>query len=166
MRHIWNRILDGSVVLAGALLLLMTVMVAATIFFRIGAISAPGWVVQFSEYGLLWIPVMGAAWLLRHDKHVAVDVLTSRLSGRWQSRASLFHGIVGSLVCVAVTWSGVVVVWDHYRQGVMDIQVIDTPKWLILSIIPLGFLLLSIQYILKTLDEVRRIRSGVITHDS
>jgi hypothetical protein len=52
-------VLDASNVLA-VTLLLMTLTVGATIFLRIGGISAPGWVVQFSEYGLLWIPLLGA----------------------------------------------------------------------------------------------------------
>ena len=160
MNRIWRCVLDSSFFLAGALLLLMTVMVAATIFFRLGGISAPGWVVQFSEYGLLWIPLLGAAWLLHHDKHVCVDVLYSRWSARWQAWAMLGHAVAGLLVCAIVTWSGALVVWDFLRQGVMDIQVVDTPKYMIFIIIPIGFLLLGVEYGLKLATSVKRIRSG------
>jgi TRAP-type mannitol/chloroaromatic compound transport system permease small subunit len=161
MQRIWRHILNGSAFMASILLLTMTVTVAGTIFFRLGGISAPGWVVQFSEYGLLWIPMLAAGWLLSHEKHVAVDVLYSRWSPRVKACATLWHAGAGLLLCVIMTWSGMAVVRDHFRQGIMDIQVIDTPKYLILSIIPIGFLLLSLEYGVKLLSGLKRIRSGL-----
>ena len=81
--------------MAGVLLVLVTVFIGYVIFARIVNISSPAWIVQFTEYALLWMTFLGTAWVLGRNRHVAIDLITSRLS----------HGGTSSLT-LPTAWSG------------------------------------------------------------
>ncbi len=52
---------------------------------------------------------------------------------------------MGIGVC-EVFWYGAAVTWDHFQRGVTEVQAVDVPKFLILMIIPFGFLTLGVQF--------------------
>ncbi len=142
-------------VVAGLLLLFVTISICATIVLRTLDWQAPLWSVQFNEYSLLWITFLGGAWLLRKKRHVALDILTCRLSGRRLKFLEGFHALLGFLVCGFLTWTCGAVTWDHFQRGVMDVRAVDVPKHWILSVIFIGFLLLTLQFACELLQRVR-----------
>ena len=154
-----NVILSIMGVLAGLLLLFITISIGYTIFVRFFGFSGPVWVVQFTEYSLLWMTLLGAAWALKNNKHVSVDLLTSRLTSQINNYLSLAHSVMGMLVCGVLCWYGAKVTWGQYLRGVTDIQVVDMPKYLILIIIPLGFLILTLQFLRNFFTNLNKSRT-------
>jgi FtsH-binding integral membrane protein len=65
---------------------------------------------------------------------------------------------MGIVVSGILCWYGTVVTWGQYQRGVMDIQVVDMPKYLILIIIPLGFLFLVGQFFRNFLTDLKRVK--------
>ena len=57
------------------------------------------WVVEFSEYALLWIAFLSGAWILREEGHVRVEMLTELLSPRWQRWMHSATSLLGAAVC-------------------------------------------------------------------
>ncbi len=145
-------------VLAGLLLVYITFSITYTIFARFLGFSGFIWGVQFTEYSLLWITLLGAAWVLKRDRHVSVDLLTNRLSSQTRKYFGLVHSLMGVAVCGVLCWYGIVVTWGQYQRGVTDIQVVDMPKYLILVIIPLGFLFLAMQFLRRFFEDLKEIR--------
>ena len=47
------------------------------------------WVLELTEYALLWVTFLGAAWLLRQGGHVQVDVIVDFMSRRWKKRCAV-----------------------------------------------------------------------------
>ena len=160
MKRVMNVVLTTSAVLAGFLLLFLTFIIAYTIFARFVGISGPVWAVQFTEYAMLWMALLGAAWVLQRQKHVSVDLITGRLSTRVRAYFDLAHGIMGMAVCGVLCWYGTIVTWGQWQRGVVDIQVVDTPKYLILIIIPVGFLFLIAQFLRQFLIDLQQIKSA------
>ncbi len=158
MDKILDKILAILAVLAGLLLLFITFSIAYTIFARFLNIPGPIWAVQFTEYALLWMTLLGTAWVLKRQKHVAVDLFTSRLSAQAKVYFNLAHSVMGVVVSGILCWYGTVVTWGQYRRGVVDIQVVDTPKYLILMIIPIGFLFLVGQFLRKFFTDLKRVK--------
>lgn len=160
MEKVIDKIITMLAVIAGLLLLWVTLSITYTIFARFLGYSGLVWGVQFTEYSLLWITFLAAAWVLKRDKHVSVDLITSLLAPRTKAYFELFHSVMGIVVCAVIFWYSAVVTWGQYRRGIIDIQVLDVPKYLVLAIIPIGFLLLAFQFSRKFIVSLKKIRSG------
>lgn len=158
MDRFLDKILAILAVLSGLLLLFITFAIFYTIFARFLDIPGPVWAVQFTEYALLWMTLLGTAWVLKQQKHVSVDLLTSRLSAQTKLYFNLAHSVMGIVVSGVLCWYGTVVTWGQYQRGVMDIQVVDLPKYLILIIIPIGFLFLVGQFFRNFFAGLKRIK--------
>ncbi len=159
MDKFFDKLLNSMAFIAGFLLLFVTFSISYTIFSRTVGLYSPVWIVQFNEYALLWITFLGTAWLLARDKHVAIDLLTSRFSQQKKLYFKLFHGILGTILCLIFSWYGYWVTIGQFKRGITDVQAIDVPKYLILIIIPIGFILLVMQFLrqfIKTLKELTR----------
>ncbi len=136
-------------VAAGVLLILVTFFIGYVILARILGTSSPAWIVQFTEYALLWITFLGTAWVLGRDRHISIDLVTSRLKPRMRIIFDIAHSLVGCGVCGVLCWFGFVTTWSMFQRGVTDVQVIDVAKYQVILIIPLGFFLLALQYLRK-----------------
>ena len=158
MGKVLDKILEILAVLSGLLLLFITFAIFYTIFARFLDIPGPVWAIQFTEYALLWMTLLGTAWVLKQRKHVSVDLLTSRLSAQTKLYFNLGHSVMGIVVSGILFWYGTVVTWGQYQRGVMDIQVVDMPKYLILIIIPIGFLFLAGQFFRNFLTDLKRVK--------
>lgn len=132
---------------AGLLLVFVTVSIGYTIFARGVGLSSPLWTVQFNEYALLWITFLGTAWVLGQNRHVAIDLATRGLNPRTKAIFDILHSVVGFGLCAVIFWFGLLTVWSMFQRGVTDVGTVDVPKYLVLAAIPLGFLLLTLQFI-------------------
>jgi TRAP-type mannitol/chloroaromatic compound transport system permease small subunit len=90
--------------------------------------------------------LLGAAYTLKHDAHVRVDVLFSRLGKRGQAMINL-AGVILFLIpfCILMLWSS----WPaiQHSWSVMEISPDPggLPRYPIKTIVPLGFVFLLIQ---------------------
>ncbi|MBN1545584.1 MAG: TRAP transporter small permease [Syntrophaceae bacterium] len=155
MGRILDRIMDFMAFLAALLMVGLAALVTYSIASRYVSLPYPTWVVQFSEYALLWLTFLGAAWLLRLEKHVSVDLLTARLGPKGQRVQKILHSLLGTMVCGVIFWNSFLLVWDQFRRGVLDIKVVDMPKYAILVIIPIGFIFLFLQFFRQFLVAIR-----------
>jgi TRAP-type C4-dicarboxylate transport system permease small subunit len=112
-------------------------------------------VVQFNGYAILWITFLGTAWILSKDKHISMHVLTSRLSKETYRKFRIGHDILGSLLCMVICYYCTTSTWDHFTRHIMDHQAIIVQKAYVVMIIPLGFLLLALQFIRRLVEDVR-----------
>jgi len=138
-------------VLGGLLLLFITFSIAYSIVTRKLNLPTPVWVVQFDEYALLWVPFLATAWILARDKHVSVQFLVQYLGGKGKKVLDSIHNLVGMVLCGIFCWYGAYTTWDHYVREVTDVASVDVPKAYVLVIIPVGFFLLTLQFLSKFL---------------
>lgn len=154
--RILNRINSGTAVLAGLILLFITFSISYTIATRALGIQSPVWTVQFNEYSLLWMTFLGTAWVLSRRKHVAIDIVTGQLGPRAKRAAEIIHGLMGTGVCAVLCYYSTLMDLNLFHRGVTDVQAVDVPKYLVLSVIPFGFLLLTLQFIWNLVSEIKR----------
>lgn len=145
-----GRLFDGLntalAVLAGLILLFMTVSISTSILARAWDIPFPIWIVQFNEYGLLWLTFLATTWVLQRGRHVSIDLLTRKATGRCNRFLDLARNVVCGAFCAVLCRQSLAVVWDHFQRGIVDVKGVDVPKYLILVVIPAGFLLLTLQF--------------------
>lgn len=153
-----DRVETALAILAGLLLLFVTLSISISIALRVLKMNAPLWSVQFNEYSLLWITFLGSAWLLRRNRHVSLDIVSCRLQTRGQERLKVIHAVMGLLVCGSLTWISGMVSWDHFQRNIMDVRAVDVPKYLILAVMAVGFFLLTLEFLSGMLRSIGRLR--------
>jgi TRAP-type C4-dicarboxylate transport system permease small subunit len=155
-----NRVLTVMAVLAGILLFYIAFSVSYQILLRSFRITPPLWMFQCNDYALLWITMLGAAWLLAKQKHVAVDIVTGRLKPGPLFVLKIIHNTLGIAVSAVIMFYSAIVTVDHFRRGIQDVGAVDVPKAAILIIIPIGFFMLTVQFIRNLIAEARAGRAG------
>ena len=143
----FDRLIESLAVIAGVLLLLVALAVSYSVLSRYLGFKPPVWVLQYTEYALLWITFLGAAWLLREGGHIKIDTLVMRLKPRALKRVDIIDNILGIAVCVTIFWFGTFHTIDLYRRMIMDVKGVSVPKFAFFLIIPIGGLMLLIQFI-------------------
>ncbi len=147
---VFDRILSITIVLASVLLVFVLITVSADVFFRYFLRRPLAWVNEVTTYIMLYIVFLGAAWLLKRNGHVFVDVVISRLKPGDAALLNIITSALGAIICLVITWFGVDVTWYNYREGIPSIQFLRTPLFLIAGIIPVGSFLLFIQFVRRT----------------
>jgi len=133
---------------AGATLIFvaMTLVICAEVLMRYGFNSPISWVVEISEYALLWITFLGTAWVLRNGGHVRVDILLQYLSPAALRACGLVSSAGGALTTLVLFGFGVDATWSAYARHAFKPTGIDVPTWMILIVIPIGALLLFFRF--------------------
>lgn len=149
MHRALDRVEDALAFLASCMLVFTVVFVPIDVGSRY-LFSAPiTWVYEVTEYILLMVPCLGMAWLARHNGHVVIDVLTSRLGQRAQRLLEAGTFLLVALACAFVAWWGGVVTLQSYNARAIIENVLQAPQWLIYISIPAGFALTAIEFARK-----------------
>jgi len=146
----WRRVLtaceNAFAVVGCAIFVFITLGVCAEVFFRYGFNSPIHWIVEISEYALLWVTFLGASWVLRQGGHVRVDILLQHLSRRALRVCGMLSAASGALVSLVLVGFGINVTWVAYLRGSFRSTGLDVPTWMIVIVIPLGSLLLVLRF--------------------
>ncbi|MDX2478931.1 MAG: TRAP transporter small permease [Desulfuromusa sp.] len=149
MGKLLDRICFFAAWIACLLLLFDAFSIGYSIITRHLGLSTPVWVIQFVEYSLLWITFLGTAWVLSNNKHVALPLITDRLGEKGRRNIAVVHNFVGMGLCGVLCWFGSMTTWDHFVRQITDVGSVDVSKALVIVVIPIGFLLLTLQFMRK-----------------
>ncbi len=105
--------------------------------------------------------LLGAAWTLREDAHVRVDVWFGRLSPR--SRAAI--DLAGTLLfllpfCVLMVWATLPAVMDSWAVREVSPDPGGLPRYPIKALVPVAFVLLFLQGISQAIKSVVALQPG------
>lgn len=144
---VFDNAVNNFTGLAGVLLIFVMLVVCAEIVLRYFFHSPTLWVLEISEVLLLYITFLGTAWLLRREGHVKIDMLLTRLPLRTQALLNITTSTIGAIMWLALTWYGIVVTLDLFQRGISTPTVLHLPRFAIILIIPVGSLMLAIQFL-------------------
>lgn len=156
---IFDRILDGAAVLAGSMLMFAMLSMVAEVIMRYYFHSPLVWVVEVSESILLFVAFLGAAWLLRGEGHVRVDLVLNFLPPKTRTMLDIFTSILAAFCCAVVVWYGVATTWDSFQRGAFNPTVLEIPSACVLFIIPVGAFLLLIQCLRWSYGSLKRLKA-------
>lgn len=99
--------------------------------------------------------LLGAPFVLKVNEHVRVDVLYSRWSARRQAQIDLFGFIVFLMpAAVLLAWMAWPYVLDSFVTGERSSNAGGLIRWPFKVLIPIGFVLLSLQGIAEIIKRV------------
>ena len=94
MRLFWavfDRTTDVMAGIAGVILVFICAAVCYTIGMRFLFRQTTIWIMQTTEYALLWIVFLGTTWLLREKGHITTDIIYSHLNEKTRLLSRLYH---------------------------------------------------------------------------
>jgi len=146
LRHSLLKLEDGVIV--GLLLVTLTLAVLQIFlrnFFDIGI----AWVEPLLRITVLWIGMVGAMYASRDDSHIKIDIGMRFLAERFQPIVKAVVYLFTATVCGITAWYSVMFVLFEMEDGGMAFAQI--PVWLTEAIIPFGFAVIALRYIISTL---------------
>jgi TRAP-type C4-dicarboxylate transport system permease small subunit len=149
MKQFWflfDKAIEVMAALAGVILLFITAAVCYTIGMRFLFTKTTIWIMQTTEYALLWIVFLATTWLLREGGHVITEIVYAHLNTKTKRSLDCVMFVVGGFTCAIMVYFGSLYMYECIKGGVTDVRAVTVPKWAVFSIIPVGSILLTIQF--------------------
>ena len=153
---LFGRLLDGLAALACLMIVFTMVSVSIDVCLRFFFNAPILGITEITEYMMLYTCMLGAAWLLRADGHVRIDIVAGMLPGKPRKTLYVITTLICAATCAYITYWGAVTSWDHFERGIRDFKILEIPKWTFLVSIPIGFTLLTIEFLRKLRDALKK----------
>lgn len=105
----------------------------------------PLWVNETTGYLLLALTFLGGAFVMARDGHTQVDIVVEHTTPGVKRRLVLVNTLLVALVALVLAGASGFTVWDGYQRKLMVIGIIEVPRWLVLSPIFVGSVLLFVE---------------------
>ena len=151
-----DRVGRGISWLALVIVVLMSVNVILRYLFSIGSV----WGQELEWHLLVPLIVFGSAYALRHGEHVRVDIVYGRLSPKTRTRVDLLSALLAVAIAALFVWLSLHYVEQAYviDEGSPDPGGLPH-RYLLKSLLPIGFALFLVQGIAWALRSWRALKS-------
>ena len=113
---------------------------------------------EIGEYLLVILVFMALAYAQFHGRHVSVTVLTDRFHPRVRSSVRTAILVVLVALFLAMTWKSAETAYSYLQMGETRWNV-PWPVWPARFFVPLGALLLSLEFLAELLSSLRPART-------
>ena len=144
--RLYTGVLYAMAGIAGATLVWLMVSVVVSVMMRNLGLQPFAWLFTSSEYGLLYMTMLGAPWLVREKGHVHIELFTAALSPAGQRFVSRLVAVLCVLVCVVLAWKGAELVAKNLSRNDYDVRAYYTPKWMLTLAFPISFGFMAIEF--------------------
>lgn len=105
------------------------------------------WQVEYITYAVIAATFIGCPYVLLTRGHVNVDVIPHYLGARGKFWLALAAAILALVFCITILWYSFDWWWDVWETGEVKNSVWAPKLWVPYISLPIGFTLLSLQYI-------------------
>lgn len=157
---IFDRIVDSAAALAGVILMGIMLVVSGDVVFRYFLHAPIKGADEISEILMLYITFLGTAWLLKKGGHITIDVLFTRFKPETQMRLTAIFCLLGALISLVWLWYGAQSTISFWQRGVTNPTILRPPRAAIVAVIPVGSLLLLVQFLRRAWSAYTNRQSG------
>lgn len=154
---IFDSILDGMAIICGIIFIFIMVSVCIDVIMRYFLNKPMIWVIEISEYLLVYMTFIGAAWVQKQDAHIRMDIFTMMLKPKARKIIGIINSIISVCICFIISWFGSMETWDNFSHSIHTASSLELPKWPLLAIIPLGSFFLMLQFVRDAVSLVKEL---------
>jgi len=135
-----------------ALVVLLGTMIGVSVFQIVnrqlldGAFSLT-WADELVKIIVLWLAMVGSIAACRDNKHIRIDLISHILSGPVVAWSKVVVDVFAAAVCAVIGWQAWRLIREEMSWG--DTVFTDVPLWLLHAIVPLAFILISYQFLVR-----------------
>lgn len=148
---LFEKLIGFWCTLFGLALGLIIALICLDVALRDLGLGSLPWLIELSEYLMYAGTFLAAPWVLRQGSHVRVDMLFVALPRRLAVRLEQAVDLLGCAISLVLLYYGSAVVADAWRNDMVAYKTWYVPEWLIFLAIPLGALMLAIEFVLRVL---------------
>ena len=124
----------------------MTVLTVVQVVLRYGFGTGFVWSLEATTYTFAWLVLIGMSYGVRTEAHIAVDLVTSKLT---PGGARVFAAIAlaaGLAYCALMIYGSVLFV-DRLMTLGTNARDIPLPRWVLTGVMPIAFVLLALRLV-------------------
>ncbi len=156
-----SRLNDALGVVGALILVAMLLIIAMGVLGRYAFNSPISWADQVATYGLVYVTFIGAPRVLARRGHVAVDILETSLNPLRRKMLRVFVDVVGVLYCLAFSLLASRELLRLIARGSEFQDAFTMPQWMVYFVIPLGAVLLCLQFLANFMADLRALRKAL-----
>jgi TRAP-type C4-dicarboxylate transport system permease small subunit len=150
--------LYGEELLLGLLLSAMILLACLQIILRTFFAGGLFWADPVLRYLVIWSGFLGAVAATGRGRHIAIDLIGDHLPPVLQGWLTLVIQLFSTLAAAGLTWAGWRFVASEFAFGANG--PLGLPLWLLNSIFPLAFALITLRYLLLFFGQARTVIAG------
>jgi C4-dicarboxylate transporter DctQ subunit len=127
-------------------LVFMTVLTVVQVVLRYGFGTGFVWSLEATTYAFAWLVLIGMSYGVRTEAHIAVDLVTSRLSPPAARAFAAVALVCGLAYCGFMIYGSAQFV-DRLMALGNNARDIPLPRWLLTGIMPIAFALLALRLV-------------------
>jgi len=144
----FNKTVDYLAYTTGAVLIFIMLSISTEVIGRKLWGTSIVWTLEVSEHAILFVTFLSAAWVLKKNAHVRVDVVLVHLGIRNQHLLNMATSIIGGLLCLAMAYWAGAKTWDQIERNVRFLDaIVIWPIAPFSAFICIGYLLLGIVFL-------------------
>lgn len=155
----WRRIVNSTALVSGALTFIIALLAIFEIVMRYVLNSPTSWSLNTSQYLLIWLFFMGAAYAFQERGHVAVDMFLhladkiDKSGKRIVRRVIVIIGLIISIAYIALLMYGTTQLLEKaLKYGQMSDMMPNIPIWILYLPMMIGMAMMVVTAIFMILD--------------
>ena len=145
-RGSYEQVLFGLFATGALMLAAVTLLILYDVIARLVDLPAFPHTLAATEYGLYYVTLLGAPWLVRVKRHVYVQLLTAVAPPALRRLLSRLSYLVCVIVCAVTCWYAGQVTVETWLRGDLEVRSFDMPRWLVFAAMPVSFALLTVEF--------------------
>ena len=149
----YGRLLAALALLGCAVLFAMMMVIVADVLLRnvrlLPGVHGVSWANEATEYALYLLTLLTAPWLLRHGRHIRIDIVLRVIPPRLAWRCEWLCDVLAFACCVTIAFAGAKAALASAKIGSMVIKTLAVPEWWLLAPLPACFVLLAIEVLFR-----------------
>ena len=139
--RVYDALLHSMAFIAAATLIWLMVSVVVSVAMRNLGVQPYAWLFTSAEYGLLYMTMLGAPWLVREKGHVHIELPPGLR--RIVSRAVAAACVAVSLI---LAWYGLELFMTNIERNDYDVRAYFYPRWLLTITFPIAFTFMAVEF--------------------
>lgn len=160
LTNIFDLLLSFGATLAAAVVIFITIGISTDVVLRYIFNKPTPWMKEVVEFSILWLTFLSTAWALKKGAHVKMELVLNLLKPKYVQLLNTITSFTGAVVCGILVWYSSASTWKYF---VTEHRIATDRRfilWPVVIIIPIGCLLMLIQFIRNAASHYGRLRKG------
>lgn len=144
--RVYDRIIGLMAMVAALALVWLMIAIVWSVTMRNLGMQPYAWLFTTTEYGILYMTMLGAPWLVRKRGHVHIELLTATLPPALHQIVSRLVALACVVVCGYLAWRGFLLVQTNIARMDFDVRAYFFPRWLLTITFPISFGLMAVEF--------------------
>jgi TRAP-type C4-dicarboxylate transport system permease small subunit len=153
---ITGRLEAGGGFLGQLALAFMVVSITYDVVLRYVFVAPTHWALEVNTFLLAFLCVIPAGDVLRLGSQIRITFLLDRLKPAVKARLNILRAAAGLFFCGILIWKGTDMAWKAWLHNDRMSTSLGTPMVIPYLFLPIGFLLLALQYLSIAASTLRK----------